>query len=190
MAKAKNNPILQKVSGPLGETIVFRRTVHGTVMANAPRKPVKYHPVQLALQGQFRDGVKYANRAKVHDEARAIYATGITRTNRSVYQVALTDYLKAPEIRRIVTDEYKGRTGDVIYVYASDNFRVSAVSVVITNSVGEEIEQGDAVLSEVLRNVWIYTITSDNRSLEAKFITAKARDIPGNVAMRTLTLET
>lgn len=189
MARINNNPILQKVSGILGETLVIRQTPNGPVLANAPRKPEKYHPVQIAAQNRFRDATKYANIEKVKDSSRAMYATGITKKKTSVYQVAVTDYMKAPEISRIETDEYRGRAGDEIFVYATDDFRVASVTVVITNAAGEEIERGEAVFSERLRDLWTYTTRSDIPSLAGTAITATAKDIPGNAAIRTFTFD-
>ncbi|MGC3944195.1 MAG: hypothetical protein QM762_06700 [Chryseolinea sp.] len=187
MAKIRNNPILQKVTGVLGKTIVFRQTVNGPVMANAPKKPDVYHPTQIALQNRFRDATQYANCQKVNDDARAMYATGIGKKRNSVYQVAVADYLKAPEVKRITTDDYWGNIGNEIFIYATDDFSVASVLVVITSSAGDEIERGQAVLSELLRNTWIYTTTSSNQTIAGTAITATAKDIPGNTAIRTFT---
>ncbi|MEJ1240660.1 hypothetical protein WBG78_21125 [Chryseolinea sp. T2] len=189
MPKIRNNPILQKVTGTLGETVVIRQTKNGPVMANAPSKPEKYHPTQIASQNRFRHAKNYGNNSKVNESLRAMYATGITKKKNSVYQVALTDYMKAPEIRRIETDEYRGQPGNEIFIYAIDDFRVTSVTVVIISAAGKEIERGEAVLSERVRDFWIYTTRSEISSLAGTAITATAKDTPGNSATRTFTFD-
>lgn len=188
MAKIKNNPILQKVSGMLGDTIVFRSGPTGPVMANAPKKPASVHPNQVASRDRFRDAVHYAKRQTAKDEVKAMYAAKKTRKLPSAYQVAVTDYLRVPKINQIDADEYRGGLGEVINVHANDDFKVASVAVVINSAAGEEIERGQAVTAEEIRDVWIYTTTSDNPSLVGTTVTVTVRDIPGNVAIRTLTL--
>ncbi|MEJ1241441.1 hypothetical protein WBG78_25060 [Chryseolinea sp. T2] len=188
MSKIKNNPILQKVTGMLGETIVFRRGPTGPVMANAPKKPESLHANQVAARDRFLDAVQYAKRQTAKDEVKAMYATGISRRLPSAYQVAVTDYLSVPKIKQIDADAYQGGPGQVINVHASDDFKVDSVAVVIKSAAGEEIERGQAMLTEDKRDVWLYTTTSATPLLAGTTVTVSVRDIPGNLAIRTLTL--
>lgn len=187
MSKIGNNPILQKVSGKLGNTIVFRQGPHGPVMANVPKKPESVHAVQIAIRERFLDAVQYAKRQVAKDDVKALYATGISKKKNSAYQVAVSDYLGAPKIKQIDADAYRGAAGKAIQVYASDDFKVASVAVVITSAAGEEIERGEATVAMDLRDVWVYTTTSENPSFAGSSITATVKDIPGNTTVRTLT---
>ena len=178
MSKIKNNPILQKVAGMLGETIVFRRGPTGPVMANAPRKRESIHENQIAARERFLDAVQYAKRQTAKDEVKAMYAAAITRKLPSAYQVAVTDYLSVPRIRQIDADDYLGAPGQAINVHASDDFRVDSVAVVIKSAAGEEIERGQAIMAEDKRDVWIYTTTAPNASLTGSVVTVTVKYIP------------
>lgn len=188
MSKIKNNPILQKVTGMLGETIVFRQGPTGPVMANAPRKRDSIHENQIAARDRFLDAVQYAKRQTARAEVKAMYAAAITRKLPSAYQVAVTDYLSVPKIKQIDADGYVGVPGEVIYVHASDDFRVDSVAVLIKSGAGEEIERGQAIMADDIRDVWIYTTTAGNASLAGSIVMVTVKDIPGNVVVRTLTL--
>ncbi|MEJ1237918.1 hypothetical protein WBG78_07315 [Chryseolinea sp. T2] len=187
MSKIGNNPILQKVSGKLGNTIVFRQGPTGPIMANVPKKATSVHEKQIVVRERFLDAVQYANRQMLKDDVKAMYATGISKKKPSAYQVAVSDYLGAPKIKQIEADAYRGDPGKTIYVYASDDFRVASVAVVITSAAGEEIERGEAVLSTDLRDVWIYTTTASVSAFAGTVVSATAKDIPGNATLRTLT---
>jgi hypothetical protein len=188
MSKIKNNPILQKVSGMLGETIVFRQGPTGPVMANAPKKPTSVHENQVAARERFLDAVQYAKRQTAKDDVKAMYATGITKKLPSAYQVAVTDYLTVPRIKQIDADAYLGGAGQPINVHASDDFRVASVAVLIKSAAGEDIERGQAIMAEDMRDVWVYTTTLGNPSFTGSAITTTVKDIAGNTAVRTLTL--
>jgi hypothetical protein len=187
MSKIGNNPILQKVSGKLGDTIVFRQGPHGPVMANAPKKRISMHPSQVALRTRFLEAVHYSRRQMTKPEVKALYETAVNKRQNSPYLVALTDYMSVPKIQQIDAESYHGAAGHAIHVYASDDFKVTSVTLVITNAAGQEIERGEATLSEDSRDVWIYTTTAENIPLTGTTVTASVKDIPGNVVSRTLT---
>lgn len=188
MPKIGNNPILKKVSGMLGDTIVFRQGPDGPIMANAPKKPKTVNQAQIALRERFLNAVQYGRRQMTKPEAKALYETGVDRKRKSAYTVAVSDYLAAPQIKQIDTDQYQGVIGQSINVHAADDFKVASVLVVIQTATGTEIERGEATLSEELRDVWIYTTKAENISLTDTLITVTAKDIPGNVVKQSLTL--
>lgn len=188
MPKIGNNPILKKVSGMLGDTVVFRQSADGPVMANAPKKPTSVNAAQVALRTRFLNAVHYGRRQMLKPEVKALYETGVDRKRKSPYTVAVTDYLSVPKITQIDTTQYLGQIGQPVNVFATDDFKVQSVQVSIQDSTGEEIEAGEATASEELLDVWIYTTKAANISLTGTMITVTVRDIPGNVVTQTLTL--
>ena len=103
----------------------------------------------------------------------------------SVYNLALADYCKVPEISTIDTTNYQGQSGDQIRVRAIDNFRVVEVSVSIHDAADTLLESGIATLSE--NNIdWIYNTTTLNSNLAGTKITAEAKDTPGNRTVESI----
>lgn len=188
MSKIGNNPLLKKVSGKLGDTIVIRSTPNGPVMANAPKKPTTKTAKQTAVRKRFLDAIRYGKRQIAKDDVRAIYKTGVTAKLASAYTVAVSDFLKAPVVQQIDADQYTGAAGQLIRVHASDDFKVLSALVVIKSATGEEIERGEATVSADLTDVWIYTTTAQNPAPAGSTVTATVKDIPGNSATLSVTL--
>ncbi len=78
---------------------------------------------------------------------------------------------------------YKGAPGDTLLIHATDDFKVTAVSVTISNSNGIKVEQGNAILPPGLKEEWRYVITETNSTLAGTRILVKAMDQPGNVGL-------
>ncbi|MGC3947742.1 MAG: hypothetical protein QM762_25100 [Chryseolinea sp.] len=188
MPKVGNNPILKKVSGMLGDTIVFRQGPDGTVMSNAPKKSGILTDAQITLRSRFMSAVNYGRRSMQKPDVLAMYEAGVDRKRKSAYTVAVSDYLSVPRIHQIDAKRYLGAVGQEVHVHASDDFRVQTVEVAIQNAAGAVVEQGEANLSEELHQVWIYIAKTENISLAGTIITVTARDIPGNVATQALKL--
>ena len=77
----------------------------------------------------------------------------------------------------IDTSAYHGAVGNVIKVRASDDFEVTAVTVLLKDGEGGVIQQGAAVLVD---GVWQYTATGGIAVGEELIIEAIATDRPGH----------
>jgi hypothetical protein len=188
MAKANNNPLLKGVSGKLGDTFVIRQTRNGTVLVNVPAKCKSVGKVQLALRARFMEAVDYSRRQMKTPRVKAMYATRITKKKNSAYTVAVADYLTFPKIKQIALDDYTGGVVQPLHIFASDDFRVESVTVVIKNATGEEIERGQATLSANGRDYWIYTSTKPNPSPMGSQVSVSVKDFPGNVTTQIVTV--
>ncbi|MDR0603005.1 MAG: hypothetical protein LBG80_01710, partial [Bacteroidales bacterium] len=71
-------------------------------------------------------------------------------------------------------------------IIATDDFAVKSVHVQITYVDGTLIEEGEAV--NKVKNLWIYTATTNNRELTGNSIVITAYDLPGNLATEELNL--
>jgi hypothetical protein len=177
MAKVRNNIIIQGLSGSLGEQLVIKqdkagRTIVGVSPTFDPNRT--YSEAQLTHQDQFREAAAYAKDTK-DQEAYVEKAVGTPMTS---YNVAMADWFHAPEILELDVSAWHGEAGQVIRIKAVDDIQVTQVNVVITDSTGAALEQGQAVRADGLW--WDYTTTAT--APEGPRVVATARDLPGHVA--------
>ena len=99
----------------------------------------------------------------------------------SAYNVAVADFLNAPDIDEIDLTNYHGVIGDTIRVWTTDDFKVVQVRVMIANGDGSVVEQGDGVQQSNGID-WLYTATAVNESTAGDRIEVRASDKPGNIA--------
>ncbi len=188
MSQIKNNPLLKGASGMLGDVVVFREVRGKVIMCNRPKKSETPTEHQKEMSSRFLRAVRYARKQLSIPEAKAEYALGITDSKHSAYVVALADYLNAPTISAVDASRYKGAVGDILFIRASDDFKVVAVQVIIRNEADVVIEQGDAVLQPDSFDDWQYKATVPNATLVGTKIEVKASDKPGNVTTAESTL--
>ena len=192
MAKLKDNNILFRgVSGKLG-SFVLRNTKHGTIIANKPgkRKPNSATPAQVEVQGRFTDASNYAKRVMMNSETRSLYEVRARKEATSVYQVAMSDYLKAPSIHSVQLYKRINASGHEIRILADDDFRVASVSVQIRNPHGVVIEQGEASPAyKGYYSEWSFLATSLVASWDTCTVDACVQDLPGNRTVVTATCE-
>jgi hypothetical protein len=181
MSVIGNNPLLKGVSGMLANLIVFREVRGKTIIANRPKKTGILTPHQQKMKSRFINATQYAKKQMLNEQIKAEYAKGINDRKHSAYAVALTDYMTTPKVNDIGLSKYKGTIGDTITINATDDFKVTGVHVVILNSTGEVIEQGEAFRSHDETDEWRYVITTTNTTLSGTKITARATDRPGNI---------
>jgi hypothetical protein len=187
MAEVKNNIVTHGVSGKLGEMIVFRQVNGKTIMAMAPKQTGKYSDKQLEAKRRFQSAVIYGKAATADPLVKAEYEKGKGGKFTSAYQVAVADFLVAPDIQEVNLKEYKGNVGDVITIRVTDDFKVDEVTVSIHNPDGVLVEEGKAV--QLLGGVdWTYKATVKNESLAGDKITITAYDMPGNETVKGSTL--
>lgn len=186
MTKIKNNPLLKGASGKLGDVIVFRQVRGGVVMANKPKQPTSFTEKQVVARTKFQRATSYAKRQMLNPETKAMYATGVNDSKISAYLVALTDYIKAPEIQDVSATGYTGAIGQTVEITATDDFRIKSVQVSITSAAGVLVESGEAVLQPDSPDKWTYTSTAANPALVGTRILVTARDTAGNATAKEI----
>ena len=172
------------MSGKFANQIVFK-TRKGTRYAAGPprRKPNrKPTPNQLATQKKMKRCNRYAFHAIEQKELKDAYAA-VARGGQTAVNMAFRDAWRSPVVHDIIANSYKGNTGDMIFIHASDDFKVVNVIVTIGDANGDVIEQGEAVPQGP---IWMY-VAKTTHAHPAK-ITARAFDLPGNEAMKELAL--
>jgi hypothetical protein len=112
----------------------------------------------------------------------------MAKNGKTAFMLAVTDFLKPPRISEIVCSGYNGHVGDKILVSAIDDFNVKEVSLNITDSSGNMIEEGQCQ-PDGTDMYWQYTATVEVSSLSGVVITAVAKDNPGHTGESTVTLE-
>jgi hypothetical protein len=181
MARVINNPLLQGISGKLGETHVYKRLPNGmTVMANAAAKRRKISKKQKASSERFKEASYYAKVKMADPVMKAEYKKGVTYNKSSPYRVALTDYLNAPVVHYIKASGYTGAIGELISIKATDDFRVTAVSIQIISPDGLVLETGQAEQNPRKRHMWKYRTTVANAQVAGTKIKVVAIDLPQN----------
>lgn len=187
MAKSENNEVMFGARGKVGNLVVFKNFGNNqTVIAKRPRRPENpvYTAKQIEVKQKFREAVVYA-KGVISNPALAADYQAFAKPGTSIYNLALADYCKAPEITLIDASNYQGQIGDQIKVRAIDNFRVTEVKLSIYDAADTLLESGMAILSET--NIdWIYDTTTLNTSLPGTKITVEAKDTPGNSTLETI----
>lgn len=183
MAKNTNNDLTLGLSGRVGNMIGFRQTGGDTEAYRLPGKRKKAGtPGQQAARQRFLEATYYAKSVNADPVKKAIYKAK-TGKRQSAYNLALSDYIKKPEIKSIALDNYLGQTGNTIVIRAIDDFKVSAVTVMIMNASGAIVEQGGAV--EQPGGVdWIYTATVANPQYADARVIVSADDLAGNSVLK------
>jgi hypothetical protein len=188
MAKQKNNVVTHGLSGKVGELLVFRQTSTGTVVAKTPEVNNRVSEAQRAQRRKFQRAVVYGKATLADPVLGEAYAEAAQRKKRQPFNVAVADFLHAPEIDLIDVSGYHGDPGDVIRIEATDDFAVKEVKVVIAGPDGSIVEEGFAQQG-ALSFEWIYTATAANPSLTGDRIEVYASDMPGNITKAEETMQ-
>ncbi|ASZ14167.1 hypothetical protein KTO58_03160 [Chitinophaga pendula] len=184
MAISRNNALTQNLSGLFAGVLVFRQLKGGrTVMARVPH-PSSKPPTssQVEARERFLEASYYAKSVLKNPELREGYLVK-AKDGQSAMNLALRDYIQAPEIRRIDTASYTGQPGQVIVIKAFDDFKVTGVSVFIYGPGNVLIEAGAAILPED-SPYWRYTVLLANNNVVGGKIVVYAKDLPGNVTTK------
>ena len=179
MGKSKSNYAITGLSGKVGKVFVFRQRGGETIVATPPSHTKAPSASQKAQQERFIRASAYAKNALQDPSLKEDYtAEAKKRRNVSAYNMAMTDYLRAPKIAHIDHSGYTGSaTGEKIMIEAGDAFKVIAVKVRIEDHDAPLVEEGSATL---VQGKWVYTTTVTNPSLTGDKIIVTATDRPGN----------
>jgi len=130
---------------------------------------------------KFKQAILYGKAQLADVTAKAEYAAK-SDERRSAYNVAVADFLHAPDVDEIDVTNYHGAAGDTVRVRVTDDFKVRQVQVSILNADGTLVEEGNAVKQNNEID-WIYTATAGNESTEGDKIVVRASDKPGNISV-------
>ena len=184
MAKNIKNILLQGISGTVGKILTVTQRPSGKTVLGAKRGRSRKKPTekQIAIQERFKLAVKYAQ-AVLEDPILLPFYEKLAGPDQSAFNMAFADGMKPPEIKDVSTVNYLGQVGDTIIIRAIDTFRVVAVKVTIRNAVGDQVEQGNAILQANGLD-WLYTATVANNELPGTKITVTAIDTPANATIK------
>ena len=170
MAKVVRNPVIQGISGGVGN-LVFRQMPDGSTYVSA--KPDfshrKFSEGQKEHQSRFQRAVAYAREAA---KSQPIYGERAAGTIKSAYNFALSDWFSPPVIHCVE------RKDGLIRVEASDNVMVAKVVITIFDGDENVIEKGEA--RKVDERWWEYAAGMEG------IVAAEAWDLAGNVVREIL----
>ncbi|HJR79997.1 MAG TPA: hypothetical protein VJ821_07990 [Anaerolineales bacterium] len=170
MAKVQNNPVVQGLSGSIGE-LVFRQMPDGSTYVSKKHdfSGRKFSQGQKDHQRRFKQAVAYARQAA---KSQPVYTELAKGTVLSPYNIALSDWFNPPVIHKV---EWKGKS---IRIQASDNVMVASVRVMITGMKGKPPEKGEAKRTE--GDWWEYVPRGTGK------VSVEARDLAGNVVRKEI----
>ena len=191
MANMNENLLVRGARGNVGKQFIYRKRGNDTHLVRMPVIDKNAAPTakQEKTQDLFAAASLYAQGAIANPELKKQYGKKAkTSRGTTAFNIAFRDYLKAPVVKDIDTENYNGTPGSTIAIIAKDNFRVESVTVSIVTATGELIEEGSAVLHPIDRNKWTYTARQSNAAPPGTVIKATARDLPGNKGALTITI--
>lgn len=183
MAKVKNNIVTEGLSGMLGQRIVFRQRAGKTIVSVKPQVTAERSEAQLRQVQKFREGAQYATKALQDPNVKAAYALR-AKPGQSAYNVALADYLSAPDISLVDFSLYDGKKGSLLTIRATDDHLVSEVHVAIYSAAGTLLEEGSATEQENGLD-WTYTTKVASTNVQGNRLEIRATDLPGNRSQRS-----
>ena len=186
MALANDNILMRFSRGRIGD-VIFRVWGENTVVSKAPdySKTLR-SDAQKAVNRRFKVATGYGHRVLQDPVAYAFYDKK-KRGIQTVWNVAISDYMKRPEIAEIDVWNYKGQAGNTIRVKARDNYCVASVNVMIINASGFEVESGMAVQMPG-SGVWGYKATERNTEWKGVRVIVRVTDSPGNLVRAEVSL--
>lgn len=179
MAESKNNIVTHGLSGKVGNIIVFSQRGGKTIVSKAPKPKTEYSDKQKEHFNKFQRAVAYAKEALKNQDLKKLYDE-VSARKRGItsYNIAVADFMNAPEIQSVNFSTYTGQTGDIIKIKAYDDFKVKTVTVEIQTAGGSVVEKGNAVDNGL---EWVYTTTATNTNLLGAKIIVRATDNPDNL---------
>lgn len=187
MATTKNNVIVKGASGKFGRQIVFSQRAGKTIMSKPPLRTAPPTTKQKEQQTKFARAAAYAKNALLDPTLKEAYTTEAKkRQDVSPYNMAMTDYLRPPQITHVDYSAYTGdASGEKIFIEAADAFKITTLKVKITAANSSTLEEGNATM---VNGKWQYTTTATNTTLTGSKITLTATDRPGNTTTKEITL--
>lgn len=179
MAKVKLNPVLEQFRGQIGD-LVFKHYGDEVIVGRKPdRSGVQPTEAQLEHQERFRQAVLYGRLVMADPDLKGTYEQAAREKKKPIFSLTVADFFNAPIVDEVDLSAYGGASGDTIIVRAHDDFKVQRVLVVLSESNGEEIEQGEALETPANSGRWVYTATEDAPANATVRIGVTVFDQPG-----------
>jgi len=190
MAIANDNVITRMLHGRIGN-VIFRKVGKKTIASKAhDYSKHKWTKAQIENRKRFgKASLKVNKKLRDDPELKNKYKK-LAKGNQNANNVAMSDYLKPPEITEINVKNYKGQKGNTIRVGAKDKYFIAGVIVMILNAQGIEVESGMAVeIPFSGSGVWVYKSMEDNPCWKGGRVVVRVADLPGNVVTGVLALD-
>jgi hypothetical protein len=134
MAIVKNNPIINGLSGKLGDSIVFKQMRGKTIMCSRPSKPVAQSEQQKETRDRFRKASAWAKSILSDAEQKAYYQKKARKLKLpNAYTAAIADYMRSAKVTQ--ANRYADKTTFIIH---KKDFDVARVDVVVNKDSGEK----------------------------------------------------
>ncbi|XOV92237.1 MAG: hypothetical protein ACFHWX_18760 [Bacteroidota bacterium] len=185
MTKLSKNLFLQGASGMLGSQLVYRQVNGQILVSSRPVGRGKGSEAQKRQNMRFKYATAFAKNAIADDVLGPIYAAGVARipNHNNAYILAMTDYLRAPEIGDLILPS--GASGTRVLVEAYEDPQLSRVEFDIISEDERVISSGEATLTDNGIQ-WEFTLTRNIP--EGGSIQVRAYDLPGNVSTKSFTV--
>lgn len=178
--KYKLNPLFKAASGQLGDLVFYE--LNGQPVSR--RKGVftdRRSQRQLAHRDRVKQAAKWAKATTADPKQKAEYRAAC-QGHQTPYNVAVRDFLTAPQVRGIDLGGYTGKQGEKLLIQAWDDFEVTEVSVALRNAEGHLIEEGPAE-AVAGKGDWIYTAKTGVAGGQSVQVEVTAVDRPGNATV-------
>ncbi|WP_258102298.1 hypothetical protein [Marinoscillum pacificum] len=186
MAQLQNNLFLQGARGMLGKQLVYKTVGGKLIVSTRPVRSGEATEAQKQQNTRFRYASFYAKKAIKDPILGPIYESAVKRLSKfnSAYQLALTDYLKTPEIGDISIASIT--SGSMVLVEAFKDPELNKVEVAILAKNKSVIAAGEA--TPTINGIqWEFELPVDIP--EGGKLEVKAFDLPGNVETKTFDVE-
>ena len=181
MGKVKLNPILEQLSGQVGD-LVFKRYGDETIISRKPDlSGVEATPAQMAVRERFREAALYGKLVMADPETKALYTEAAKAKGKPVFSLTIADFFNAPSVSEVDLSAYSGAIGDAIIIMANDDFSVLSVDVALNDGDSNLLESGAAVENPAKSGRWVYAATSAVATGTTVRIAVTASDRPGGV---------
>lgn len=182
MAKLEKNLFLQGASGMLGSQLVYRSLNGEMIVSSRPVRRGKGTQAQQRQNMRFKYAIAYAKKAMADDVLGPIYTAAATRIARigNGYTMAVTDYLRVPEIGDLILTS--GVRGGQALVEAYKDPQLAKVEFDILGEDEQVIASGEAEPTDDGIQ-WVFVLPQDIP--EGGSIQVMAYDLPGNVVTKS-----
>jgi hypothetical protein len=193
MATTVSNVIMRFFHGKIGN-LILRQLGNKTGMYPAPsNKNAKWSQDQKTNRLRFKNGMAWAENAMNDPEVRTYYE-GLSKYFKkrkkkmvSAYNIAVSNYMKPPEIKAVYILNYKGQQGDVIQADVISKYKVTLVVIRVYDVTGSEVESGMAVQIPP-QFFWCYEAKETNPQWKGGRVEVEVSDLPRHVIKCTTEL--
>lgn len=166
------------------ENLMFRTTADARTYAQQAPARTKQPGTPAQQQwrkGTFREAVAYGNAQKRDPAGIAYYEQfRVAGSFNSMYNLALADYTKPPEVRAVEIADYREQAGHSLRVRAHDPYGIVAVRVQVLDAAGQTLEEGEATATG--EGWWEYITCQTHTLSSVRQVRGLAFDRPGNAA--------